>query len=64
LTTNSIFNSHNIIWLGKTYTEWKNAKTTVSAVEEETIELLTGIDKIKITMKETNDTEDENDKLD
>jgi hypothetical protein len=51
LTTNSTVNSHNIIWLDKTYREWKNAKTIISTVEEETIEFPTIIDKTKLTTK-------------
>jgi hypothetical protein len=49
LTTNSIINSRDIIWLNKTYGEWKNNKTTISTVVDDTIELLTGIDKMKLT---------------
>jgi hypothetical protein len=64
LTTNSITNSCDIIWLNKIYKEWKNSKTTTSAVEEETIELPTGIDNIKLNTNATKDTEDESNKLD
>jgi hypothetical protein len=44
LTTNSIINSRDIIWLNKTYGEWKNNKTTISTAEDDTTELPTGID--------------------
>jgi hypothetical protein len=49
LTTNSIMNSRDIIWLNKTYKERKNVKITIPAVEKETIELPAGIDKTKLT---------------
>jgi hypothetical protein len=52
LTTNSIINSQDIIWLNKTYREWKHNKATISNVDDDTIELPTGIDKIKLTEKE------------
>jgi hypothetical protein len=57
LTTNSIINSHDIIWLNKTYREWKKNKTTNSTAGDDTIELPTGIDKIKLTTNTTKDTE-------
>jgi hypothetical protein len=62
-TTNLIINSFGIIWLNKTYREWKKIKTTTSAVEEETIEFLTGIDKMKSTTNTTKVTEVESNKL-
>jgi hypothetical protein len=49
LTTNSIINSQDIIWLNKTYGGCKNNKTTISTAEDDTIELLNGIDKKKST---------------
>jgi hypothetical protein len=52
LTTNSIINSQDIIWLNKTYREWKDNKATISNVDDDTIELPTGIDKIKLTEKQ------------
>jgi hypothetical protein len=58
-TINSMINSCNIICLNKTYKEWNNAKITISAVEEETIKLPTGIDEIKLTTNATKYTEDE-----
>jgi hypothetical protein len=64
LTISSIINSRDIIWLNKTYREWKHDKATISNVEQETIELLTGIDKMKLTTNATKETEDENNKLD
>jgi hypothetical protein len=64
LTTNSIINSRDINWLNKTYGEWKNNKTTISTVEDDTIEMLTGIDKIKLTTNATKDTDDESNELD
>jgi hypothetical protein len=45
--------------LNKTYGEWKKNITTISTVEDDTIELPTGIDKIKLTTNATKDTEDE-----
>jgi hypothetical protein len=44
LTTNSIINSQDIIRSNKTYAERKKIKTTISTAEDDTIELLTGID--------------------
>jgi hypothetical protein len=64
LTTSSIINSRNIIRLNKIYKEWKNAKTIISAFEEETMELPTGISKMKLTTNASKDTEDESNKLD
>jgi hypothetical protein len=64
LTTNSIINSRDIIWLNKTYREWKDSKVTISNVEDDTIELLTGVDKIKLTKNVTKETEDESNKFD
>jgi hypothetical protein len=46
LTTNEIINSREIIWINKTYREWKNNKTTISTAEDDTIELPTGIDNV------------------
>jgi hypothetical protein len=43
--TKSIINSRDIIWLNKTYGEWKNNKTTISTTEDDTIEMPTGIEK-------------------
>jgi hypothetical protein len=45
LTTNSIINSRDIIWLDKTYKEWKQSKTTIFNVEDDIIELPTGVDR-------------------
>jgi hypothetical protein len=56
LTKNSIINSQDIIWLNKTYGEWKNDKTTISTAEDDTIELLTGVDKRKSIKNATKDT--------
>jgi hypothetical protein len=64
LTTNSIINSRDIIWLNKTYREWKDNKATISNVEDDTIELLTGVDKVKLTENATKETDDESNKLD
>jgi tRNA A37 threonylcarbamoyladenosine biosynthesis protein TsaE len=63
-TTNSIINSQDIIWLNKSYIEWKNDKATISTAEDDTIELLTGIDKRKSTTNAIKDTEDGGNKLD
>jgi 23S rRNA maturation-related 3'-5' exoribonuclease YhaM len=46
--------------LNKTYRDCEKTKTTISTVGEETIELPTGIDKMKSTTKATKDTEVEN----
>jgi hypothetical protein len=59
LTKNSIINSRDIIWLNKTYGEWKNNKTTISTIEFDTIELPAGIDKRKLTKNAKKDSEDE-----
>jgi hypothetical protein len=64
LTTNSIINSRDIIWLNKTYRKWKDNKATISNVEDDTIELLTGVDKIKLTKNATKETENESNKFD
>jgi hypothetical protein len=64
LTTNSIINSRDIIWLNKTYKEWKDYKATISNVEDDTIELPTGVDEIKLTENATKETEDESNKSD
>jgi hypothetical protein len=50
--------------LNKTYGEWKNNNTTISTVEDDTIELPTSIDKRKLTTNATKDTEDEVNELD
>jgi hypothetical protein len=50
--------------LNKTYGEWKNNKTTISTAEDDTIELLTGIDKRKLITNATNGTEDEGNESD
>jgi hypothetical protein len=63
-TTNSIINFRVIIWLNKTYREWKDNKTTISNVEDDTIELPTGVDKIKLTENATKYDEDESNKSD
>jgi hypothetical protein len=62
LTTNSIINSRDIILLNKTYREWKDNKAAISNFEDDTIELPTGIDKIKSTENATKETEDESNK--
>jgi hypothetical protein len=59
LATNSIINSQDIIWLNNTYGEWKNNETKISTVEDDTIELPTGIDKRKLIKNATKDSEDE-----
>jgi hypothetical protein len=64
LTTNSIINSRDIIWLNKTYRESKDNKETISNVEDGTAELRTGVDKIKLTENATKEIEDESNKLD
>jgi hypothetical protein len=64
LITNTIINSRDIIWLNKTYGEWKNNKTTISTAEDDTIELPTGIDNRKLTENATKDAEDESNKSD
>jgi hypothetical protein len=53
LTTNSIIKTQDIIWLNKTYKEWKYHKAKISNVEDDTIELPTGVDKIKLTKNAT-----------
>jgi hypothetical protein len=64
LTTNSIINSRDIIWLGKTYRKWKDNKATIFKVEDDTIEMPTGVDKVKLIENVTKETEDENNKSD
>jgi hypothetical protein len=64
LITNSIFNSCDIILMKKTYGEWKNNKTKISTAEDETIELPTGINKVKLTTNVTKDNEEEGNELD
>jgi hypothetical protein len=64
LTTNSIINSRDIIWLNKTYREWKNNKTTISTAKDDTIELPTCIYKIKLTTNAKKNTEDEGNESD
>jgi hypothetical protein len=63
-TTNSIINSRDIIWLNKTYGKWRNNKTTIYTVEDDTIELPTGIDKRKLTTNATKNTGDEGNESD
>jgi hypothetical protein len=71
LTTKSIINSRDIFWLKKTYGEWKNNKTTISTIkddtistaEDDTIELPTDIDKRKLITNATKDAEDEGNDL-
>jgi hypothetical protein len=62
LATNSITNSRDIIWLNKTYKEWKENKATIFNVEDDIIELMTGIDKVKLTENARKETEDESNK--
>jgi hypothetical protein len=64
LTTKSIIISQDIICLNKTYAEWKNNETTISNVEDDTIDLPTGIDKRKLITNATKDTEDERNESD
>jgi hypothetical protein len=64
LATNSIINSRDIIWLNKTYKEWKENKATIFNVEDDIIELPTGVDKVKLTENATKETEDESNKSD
>jgi hypothetical protein len=47
LTTNSIINTQDIIWLNKTYKEWKENKATLFNVEDDILELPTGVNKVK-----------------
>jgi hypothetical protein len=61
--TNSIINSHDIIWLNKAYKQWKNSKK-ISVVEEVTIQLPIGIDKTKSTTSAIKDTEHKSNKSD
>jgi hypothetical protein len=42
----------------------ENNKTTISAAEDDTIELPTGIDKMKLTKNVTKNTEDEDNESD
>jgi hypothetical protein len=60
LTTNSIINSRDIIWLNKTYGEWKNNKTTIFTAEDHDIELSTDIDKRKLITNATKNNEEGN----
>jgi hypothetical protein len=64
LTTNSIINPRDIIWLNKTYKEWKENKATIFNVEDDILELPTGVDKVKLIENATKETKDENNKLD
>jgi hypothetical protein len=64
LATNSIINSQDIIWLNKTYKEWKQNKATIYNVEDDILELLTSIDKVKLTENATKETKDESNKSD
>jgi hypothetical protein len=43
LTTNSIINSQDIIWLNKAYKEWKEDKPKIFNVEDDILELPTGV---------------------
>jgi hypothetical protein len=63
LTTNSIINSLDIIWLNKTYKECKQNKTIFN-VEDDILELPTGVNKVRLTENATKKNEDENNKLD
>jgi hypothetical protein len=54
-----MINSRDIIWLNKTYGEWKNYKITISTAEDDTIALPTGNDKRKLTTNVAKDAEDE-----
>jgi hypothetical protein len=64
LATNSIINSRDIIWLNKTYKELKENKPTIFNVEDDILELRTGVDKVKLTENATKENEDENNKSD
>jgi hypothetical protein len=64
LCTNSIINSRDIIWLNETYKEWKENKATIFNVEDDILELPTGVDKVKLTENATKETEDESNKSD
>jgi hypothetical protein len=64
LTTNATINSQDIIWLNKTYGEWKNDKIAISTAEDDTIELPTDIDKRKLTTNAIKNTKDESDESD
>jgi FtsZ-interacting cell division protein YlmF len=64
LTTNSIINSRDIIWLNKAYKEWKENKVTIFNVEDDILELPTGVDKVKLIKNATKENEDENNKSD
>jgi hypothetical protein len=64
LTTNSIINSRDIIRLNKTYKEWKENKATLFNVEDDIVELPTGVDKVKLIEIATKENEDENNKSD
>jgi hypothetical protein len=64
LTLNSIINSQGIIWLNKTYKEWKENKPTMFNVEDDILELPTGVNKVKLTENATKETEDESNKSD
>jgi hypothetical protein len=64
LTTKSIINSQDIIRLNKTYKEWKENKATIFNVEDDIIELPTGVDKVILTENAIKETEDESNKSD
>jgi hypothetical protein len=64
LTTSSIITSQDIIWLNKTYREWKDNRATIFNVEDDSFEFPTGVDKIKSTENATKETEDESNKSD
>jgi hypothetical protein len=57
-----------ISWIRKflelCYRGRKDNKATISNIEDETIELPTGVDKIKLTENATKETEGESNKLD
>jgi hypothetical protein len=44
--------------LNKTYREWKDNKATIFNVEDDIIELPTGVDKVKLINNATKETED------
>jgi hypothetical protein len=64
LTTHSIINSQDIICFNKTYGEWKNNKSTISTAEDDTIEILTGVIKRKLTTNAIKNSEVEGNELD
>jgi hypothetical protein len=64
LTTNPIINSQDIIWLNKLTENRRIIKQQYPIFEDDTIELLTGVDEIKLTENATKETEDESNKSD